>query len=660
MKMPLEQAFQLRQSEEASAPTNPVVKTNPEGGLITNWWLWIAKVKIGAEPDNAEAQVDVSKVSPANQVTAPKADQPEEPSDEKAPGVEPPEPKDGENEALQMILDHPNISGVTFLNLLKSKGFKIVSLVSSGAKQGDEDTKEADSASANPQAVRAGVKKESDHIVPIRARFMESSARNDAIGWTRARCVLLQEGLGNFGDAAYYSRASLESAVPVFEGKKIYADHPSAIDDQIRPERSVRDIMGHFENVSLVEAEGGRGELQADVVILPDEPYRWARALLRHAVEYSDKYPDKEFIGLSINASGDAEPKDLEEVMKEAPEAALPKLMKARDEMGLTEVRYVSMIDDAVSCDLVTEAGAGGKILNLLEQEKKTMAKKAIKESKEKEKIEKKAEGEAPEAPAKKDDKAPEAPAPKASADAGGDDAHDDKAQDIELIKKMIAKYMAGNKSAAKDDAESVEENDMEGEKSYNEEEAKLATEAYECYKEMGHSEEEAMEKAGSALKLAKHMQAKKEKAAVESKEAGEDKMEADQMESEDGEKKEEAKESEQKKESAQAQIVRQAGQIAKLESELKKFKMAEALDTMCAKSGLGMAESKRFKALEAVKNARNEKELATLLDVFKESFNIRGGEASDVYGFITTEKTTLSESKKTSKEIDLSSCVND
>lgn len=218
--------------------------------------------------------------------------------------------------------------------------------------------KEADSASAFPQMVR----ETSIKILP--ANFRES-ASDDGIGPTRFKCILIQEGLGNFGDAYYYHRSALESAVPVFTGAKIYADHPSTLEEETRPERSVRDVLGHFENIQIESDKSERAMLTGEVVVLPDKPYEWARALMRHAITHAEKFPDKDFIGLSINASGDANEAPIEQVMKDAPASALPKLAEAKQN-GIESVKVVTKIKRAVSCDLVTEAGAGGKIINVI------------------------------------------------------------------------------------------------------------------------------------------------------------------------------------------------------------------------------------------------------------------------------------------------------
>jgi hypothetical protein len=287
--------------------------------------------------------------------------------------AERPEPAP-ETEIAQLMVDNPTMSGATFYNMIKSKGYQVT-------KNPELAAAEANASSSMPAVSRAleslrslaprGVRKSKREF---RGRFLERAAVDDGIGPTRYRCVLIQEGLGNFKDAYYYSREALLSAVPVFEGKKIYADHPSSSEEQVRPERSVRDVLGHFQNITLEEKDDGTTQLVGDVILMGDKQYEWARGLFRHAVEFSKNFPDKDFIGLSINASGDAEERDLSKVMESAPDTAKVKLVSAR-EQGIERVRYVSKISEAVSCDLVTEAGAGGRILSMIESERKTHVK---------------------------------------------------------------------------------------------------------------------------------------------------------------------------------------------------------------------------------------------------------------------------------------------
>ncbi len=193
------------------------------------------------------------------------------------------------------------------------------------------------------------------------ARFLEADKPRTSS--TKYRVVLIEEGLGNFGDAFYYTREALQTGVDVFNGLKIMADHPSADEEKVRPERTTRDILGHYENLALEEGANGCAWLCADVDILPSADCDWARSRMERAIENATKFPDKPFIGLSINAAGDAEKRNIDEVIAMAPEGAKAKLIEAKDN-GIDLVKVVHKINHAVSCDLVTEAGAGGKIHN--------------------------------------------------------------------------------------------------------------------------------------------------------------------------------------------------------------------------------------------------------------------------------------------------------
>lgn len=217
---------------------------------------------------------------------------------------------------------------------------------------------EADSSSQFPAHTREALK--------FIATNIREAAGKSASAPSNFRVVLIQEGLGNFNDAFYYSRDAIESGIEIFNGLKVYADHPTSMEEEIRPERSTRDIIGHYENLSVEESDGGCAILCADLVTVPGVDIDWARALMSHAVENAEKFPDRPFVGLSINASGDSAQTDIGKVMQSAPEGAQAKLEEAQAN-GIESVKVVNKINAAKSCDLVTEAGAGGKIIKLIE-----------------------------------------------------------------------------------------------------------------------------------------------------------------------------------------------------------------------------------------------------------------------------------------------------
>lgn len=572
----------------------PIKKDAPNVGVKSPYWFWGAEHS-GFMPNKEDEEGDA--VAQADIPLNPKA-----------------ENKNPDTEILELIAQNPDMNVPTFYNLLKSKGFAIIGLMD---EPSTTQVDEADSSGANPQVLRSNVNKEASKErlrgnVDFKCQFVESAAKDNGIGYTKYSVVLIKEGMGNLKDAFYYHRDALMSAVPVFEGKKIYADHPTLVEEQIRPERSVRDVLGHFENVRLEETDG-QAMLCADVVTMPDEPYRWARALMRHAVEYSSKYPDKEFVGLSINASGDASPMSIDKLLESGvPESAKLKLLKAKAE-GIETIKLVTKLDAAVSCDLVTEAGAGGMILEMIEGEK-SMGKKIklheAEEVPEKKPVEKK-EGEEALPPAK--DGEPEAP-------------HADEQQDLELIKKLLADYGIT-------DAE--------------ESEIGMAKEAMEAAKAMGLEGPEALKCAGYSLKMAKHMASKQ--AAKQPTEAPAAPVEAAPVvteamppEKECGDKKE------------SSEIIKLTAEISKLKESLLKFEIKEHTDIVLRESGLPMRVTKAFR--DRVKESKSKKEIDEKFELFKEAYGVAGGEAkNELNFFVQPEKTEVRES---SRRINLSDCL--
>lgn len=294
--------------------------------------------------------------------------------DRKRFGQEDPNAPSIEQQIQDIMLKTPDISGQSLFAAMKAEGIEVEGTTPEPAKS-DEIKAESDSVTGTTAVLRgkkqSKKKKESQYMVKD-SHFIEAS-RDDGVGPTKFKVALIQEGLGNLRDCYYYTREALEmaAATAAFEGRKCFADHPSMSEESDRPERSVRDIIGHFENVHVEEADDGSAKLVADLIMLPSQPYEWARSLVSSAIRYSKKYPDRELVGLSINASGDAKAVDIDKFMNQAklPESAKPKLLKAKD-MGATQVRVVSGIKDAMSVDLVTEPGCKGKIEAFIEGEK--------------------------------------------------------------------------------------------------------------------------------------------------------------------------------------------------------------------------------------------------------------------------------------------------
>jgi hypothetical protein len=130
----------------------------------------------------------------------------------------------------------------------------------------------------------------------------------------RARVCIISEGPGNLADRHWYTREAIESGVAVFEGAKAFADHPSRREEIELPERSVRQLIGHFEKCAVESGRDGRAALMADLVLNPADSdlMRHVRGLIREAADHAALYPDMQpHSGLSINADGEDAPAEI-------------------------------------------------------------------------------------------------------------------------------------------------------------------------------------------------------------------------------------------------------------------------------------------------------------------------------------------------------------
>lgn len=565
------------------------------GAEGAKWDRCVKKVKKAGTADSPEAVCTAMLGHPSKSESAPS----EAPQ---ATQVQPEQMAADVNadDVQTLIVQNPHMNASSFFNLLKSKGFVIkkeaemtsAPLARAGAKV--EQHIPLDKVGATSLT---GTKKEAAHFESksyFNFKFIEAAVDNpqgDERYKNRFRVILIQEGLGNTKDGFYYTKEALQSAVPVFEGRKMYADHPDKIEEETRPERSVKDVFGHFENVQFIEAKDGTGQLHADLVLLPDSGTDWVRARLMHAVDYSKKYPDKDFIGLSINASGDAEPIDATELLEsgQVVPSAVQKVKEAMAE-GLTEIRLVKIIDSAVSCDLVTEAGAKGKVIELLE----------AKEMEKKHEAEEKKMKQAEEAEEKKKE-AEEAEEGEEAAPA----AHGDEEQDKALIMDMLKKHGL------------VDGEGEESEKAY-----KAAKHYQKAYKAAGYEAEEAAHRACEAMKCS--AEAHKMHQAEES--------EAEESEA----KKKESEEAEEKKKES-ANLLKLKGENAQLKERLAALETEKYLDKKLQESKLPMSVTKKFR--ESLKAVKSKKEVDEKFDLFMEGYKAVGGEAVGLSAFVMVEK---------------------
>lgn len=146
-------------------------------------------------------------------------------------------------------------------------------------------------------------------------------------GKGKANVVVLAPGF-NTSKGRYYDPEALKRDFGVFEGAKMFADHPTEADEKARPERSIRDWVATLKNVKVNE----KGQIVGEAVVV--EPWMQEKlATLR------DKGLLNE-MGISINAVGQATKQTIEGVKTNF----IEKLVRAR------------------SVDFVTFPGAGGQV----------------------------------------------------------------------------------------------------------------------------------------------------------------------------------------------------------------------------------------------------------------------------------------------------------
>lgn len=170
-------------------------------------------------------------------------------------------------------------------------------------------------------------------------------------------CVIISEGMGNLKDRNYYTSSFIESAVPVYEGAQAYIDHQTDEEQMKRPGRSVKELAGHYEDCKAVKANG-LTELRAK--FYPIEGKEDVTSLVEHSLKYKKKYPEKDFIGVSINGDGEGVSMDYEEFIKEVspPKQQIDKIKSIEGQ----SINVITLATEAFSADLVTSAGARGRL----------------------------------------------------------------------------------------------------------------------------------------------------------------------------------------------------------------------------------------------------------------------------------------------------------
>jgi len=188
----------------------------------------------------------------------------------------------------------------------------------------------------------------------LREAVTSEPATNDAD--QTARVVIITEGLGNLRDRNYYAKTAVQSCADVFNGKQFYIDHPSKVDEENRPERSVRDLAGYFSDTqvgSIPDQESGENLAAcfATLNFAESEPGRLAYAQVKTALKYQKKFPNEKdvFCGISINGGGVSHP----------------------DKISGMPVNMVTEIKEAFSADIVTKPARGGKFIAMMQEAQK-------------------------------------------------------------------------------------------------------------------------------------------------------------------------------------------------------------------------------------------------------------------------------------------------
>ena len=161
-------------------------------------------------------------------------------------------------------------------------------------------------------------------------------------GVSRAKVTVIKPGLSanNF----FYSPQVLSGLVPLLEGAKAYADHETKSELKDRGSRSIRDLVGWYDNVS----QNQDGDVNATLNFMPGN---------ENLVEALKVNPS--LMGLSINAKGRA----------------------SRGEVGGKKAHIAEAFDHLYSTDLVTEAAAGGEVTRMVASV--TMATETIEDNEE-------------------------------------------------------------------------------------------------------------------------------------------------------------------------------------------------------------------------------------------------------------------------------------
>ena len=224
---------------------------------------------------------------------------------------------------------------------VEKQGSKFAVTGPDGKVMGAHDTEE--SAMKQMRALMANMKPGEKMMASARAFYFSELAdlresEIDAAQFVAKGVTLIRPGFSSnvdkTGRSRYYSRATLEAAIQVFEGTRAFLNHPRRTDSKELPERDVRDIAGYYTNIRAADD----GRLLADFHIV-GQARETTWPLIVEAVKNK---PD--LIELSVNALGTTR-------------------------LGEAEGRQAIVVESIVganSVDLVTTGAAGGSLAGAL------------------------------------------------------------------------------------------------------------------------------------------------------------------------------------------------------------------------------------------------------------------------------------------------------
>jgi len=202
-------------------------------------------------------------------------------------------------------------------------------------------------------------KVDSEHITVVKERYINAKLKSNAKNGSRVllsgfskltegkhdddhkskgrlKITVIQPGL-TLDEQKFYPREVLAEAVGLYDGVKMFANHPTFTEEIERPERDINHFVAVVENVHL----GAGGEILADAVVIDPE--------FKDKLELMNSQGKLSEMGISQNAIGDFE----------------------FEEINGREVMVIKQILAVRSVDFVTQGNAGGAthILEALEHD---------------------------------------------------------------------------------------------------------------------------------------------------------------------------------------------------------------------------------------------------------------------------------------------------